>query len=193
MGDAKHGSGLTIKAFSRSTTMIIAMKKTIINAISLLVRLILLIALTPDARTADMEEGAVYVAGQGFTLEQAISQALAENSGDASRRFWVVVSGHDVALTVKTGGDAGLLDAIRRIHERGGIIYVCQSDMLAQGIMASDLVTEVEPVQGFGAPSGSGSPPMSRSGNPLPKDLQHARLILRSCADRDAADTPSAH
>lgn len=171
--------------------MIIAMKKNI-NAISLLLRLIFPMCLALDARSAETEEGAVYVAGQDFTLEQALSQALEENAAAAGRRYWVVVSGPDVASVVKNGADTRLLNAIKRIHEQGGIIYVCRSDMQAHGIAASDLVPEAAPVQGFGGPSGAESPPMPPSDNPLPADLQHARLIWRTCANRDPADASGA-
>jgi len=69
-----------------------------------------------------------------------------------------------------------LLELIKRVHERGGVIYVCQSDIAAHGVTPSELIPQVAPIQGFGGPA-SGSPPQPEQ--PLPQDLQHARLILR--------------
>jgi hypothetical protein len=164
------------------------MKKTI-NALS--ISLLLIFTLAPDARGADLSEGEVYVAGQTFTLEQALSQALAENPADTKQRFWVVVSGRDAARLGRSDADSGLLDSIKRVRERGGLIYVCQSDMMAHGITPSDLIPQVAPIQGFGAPaSGSAQPPQPE--RLLPQDLQHARLILRSCADSNASDSGTA-
>ena len=170
------------------------MKKTI-NTLS--VSLMLIFALGPmsDGQSADLDEGEVYLAGQAFTLEQALSQALAENPADSKRRFWVVVAGRD-ALLATADANVGVRDSIKRIQQRGGIIYVCRSDMQAHGIKSSDLIPGAAPVQGFGGPPAeSSSSPLTQSDRALPSDLQHARLILRSCADNtvteDAAKTPS--
>ena len=163
----------------------IAMKSTI-NALSVSL-LVLAFCRIPDARSADVSEGEVYVAGQTFTLEQALRQALVENPSDTSRRFWVVVSGRDAARLARRDADSGLLDSIKRVHERGGVIYVCQSDIAAHGVAPSELIPQVAPIHGFGAPaSASAQPPLPEQ--PLPQDLQHARLILRSCADSNAGD-----
>lgn len=170
--------------------------KNTINALSVSLLLIFTLCRIPDAIGADVSEGEVYVAGQTFTLEQALRQALAENQPDATRRFWVVVSGRDAARLARSDADPGLLDSIKRVHERGGIVYVCQSDLAAHGVAPSELIPHVAPIHGFGAPaSGSAQPPPPEQ--PLPQDLQHARLILRSCADSNAggnaaAETPGA-
>jgi len=161
----------------------VAMKREI-RGLSIFLLLICTIGSLSAARSEEQEEGEVYVAGQNFTLEQALNQALAENPPDARRRFWVVVSGRDAVLLTKAGANPGLLESIERARRRGGIIYVCQSDMRAQGIKPSGLIPGVLPVQGFGgAAADANAPPLPQSDTPLPRDLQHARLILRSCAD----------
>lgn len=170
--------------------MLITIKKTA-NIIYLLILLIFLFHVTHGVRAAEMEEGGVYVAGQGFTLEQAISQALAENASGAKRRFWIVVSGRDAARLASADADSGLRDSVKHVRAQGGIVYVCESDMRAQGIAPTKLMPEVVPVQGFGgAPTESGSPLPPQIDTPLPQDLRHARLILKACADNGGAQPP---
>ena len=162
------------------------MKKAI-NALSVSLLSISAIGLMPDARSVDLEEGEVYVAGQTFPLEQALNQALEENPPDTKRHFWVVVSGHDAARLARTDASAGLRESLKRIQERGGIIYVCQSDMRAHGITPPNLIPGAAPIHGFGGASAE-APPPPQPDSPLPSDVQHARLILRSCADNDAPE-----
>jgi intracellular sulfur oxidation DsrE/DsrF family protein len=171
--------------------MLIAIKKTS-NIFYLLMLLIFLVHVTHGARAAEREEGEVYVADQGFTLEQAISQALAENAGDAKRRFWIVVSGRDATKLASADADSGLRDSIKHVRAQGGIVYVCESDMRTQGIAPTKLMPEVTPVQGFGgAPTESGSPSMPQIDTPLPQDVRHTRLILKTCADNGVAQPPA--
>lgn len=119
-------------------------------------------------------QGGVYVAGQGFSLEQAAEQALREQVGGAP--FWIVASGQEARRVVEGEGAHELL---ARVRERGGIVYACESDLpraqertLPQGV---GLVGQPEPATPtIVMPAGTET-------EVLPESVRQNRLILRTC------------
>lgn len=134
------------------------------------------------------EDGGVYVSGQGFTLEQAVDQALAESARRDNERFWIVVSGSEVGRVTKTGAGGEIVERIRKVRDLGGAVYVCQSDLARHAISEEELLEGVERISGYGTPAPGF--PAAQAGSGLPSSVPQSRLILRSCADEEEPEEP---
>ena len=94
--------------------------------------------------------GAVYIAGDRFSLEQAIADATLENIGpDGSNPFQIVAMGSESRkLTVK-GTKRNVREAIRRIQGAGGTFYICERDVKQLGLSRKDLLPGVRIERGW--------------------------------------------
>jgi hypothetical protein len=100
-------------------------------------------------------EGGLYIAGDGFTFEQAAEQGLARNP-KGQRFFVLVLPPNGAALTKAASRSAA---AVReRVTAAGGVFYVCQRDVDSGAIDASKLLPGVVAVRGF-PPRGSDAIP----------------------------------
>lgn len=127
-------------------------------------------------------EGGVYIAGQGFTLEQAVEQAQSEQVGDTM--FWIVASGQvarDVADAENRPDTARLLEQVR---ERGGLVTVCAGDLGSSG--ASEAGQATPPGVALVPAPGDPAPGLTASDQSddvaMPESDRQRRLILRACA-----------
>lgn len=137
----------------------------------------------PTKCNDEVQESGVYISGQGASLNEALEQALAENGSGAKQRFWVIVSGNDIVQVTEAGISGDIRELLQRIRERRGLVYVCQTDLAIYGIKESDLISGVKSIHGFSADAASNG--QKQRGIELPKSVTQARLILRTCADRD--------
>lgn len=120
--------------------------------------------------------GGVYVAGEGFTLEQAAAQALQEQG--ETPYFWIVAAG-DAARRLADGDAAELL---ARIRAEGGIVYACGRDLSpSQQARLPPGVELVPPADGSGNESGHDIA-IEEEAAPVPESQRGHRLILRTCA-----------
>lgn len=124
----------------------------------------------------------VYVAGQGVTLTQALSQALAENAGSKKAAFWVVVAGDQIKLATKKGTSADVQEKLKTVLARGGQVYACRSDMAHAGIKDEDLLEGVISMYGYSERDWSGLLPARPDRIQLPQDMKQSQLILKTCA-----------
>lgn len=131
--------------------------------------------------TAMAEDGGVYIADQSFSIEQAFGQALAESGGRTDARFWVIVSGADAGRMTKSGAGAQVAEWVQRVRERGGIVYVCRSDLMRHGINEDELLDGVEQAYGYSAKDWAGLM-SARKDMALPESIQQSQLILRTCS-----------
>src|SRR5690606_35080817 len=117
----------------------------------------------------------VYVAGQGFTLEQAVEQALRENEAEGSEQaFWIVAAGDAARAVARGEGVAGLLEQIR---SRGGLVYVCERDL--QGGQSGALPPGVGLIPVAAVSSGGVLAPADVTA--IPESERGYRLMLRVC------------
>lgn len=100
-------------------------------------------------------EGGLYIAGDGFSFEQAAEQGLARNP--KGQRFFVLVLPRSVAA-LTAAAPPGATAARQRVTAAGGVIYVCQRDVDSGAIDAAKLVPGVVVVRGF-PPRGSDAIP----------------------------------
>jgi len=95
-----------------------------------------------EIATAD---GPLYIAGDRFSLEQAIADATLENLGpDGTSPFTVIAIGLESRkLTVK-GTRPNVRDAVRRMQRSGGLFYVCERDVKQAGWARKDLLPGIQ-------------------------------------------------
>jgi hypothetical protein len=114
-------------------------------------------------------EGGLYIAGTGFTFEQAADDGLSRNPG-GQRFFLLALPPETEALTAKA---PKALAAVReRVAAGNGVLLVCKRDIESGAIDASKLVPGVAAVRGW-PPRGSDALP---PGQRLYPDEDPARL-----------------
>jgi hypothetical protein len=90
-------------------------------------------------------EGGLYIAGSGFSFQQAAERALAQNPGGA--RFFVLSLPDEAAALSERAPPAQ-----QRLRERllaaNGVLLVCQRDLDNGRINAANLIPAVVPVRG---------------------------------------------
>lgn len=157
-----------------------------------LVRASFLSACMLFGQPAGAQDGAIYISGQGVSLRAAFDRALAENESSGKQAFWVIVSGYDIVRVTKSGVGRNIQEPMQRIHERHGLIYVCQSDMAFYGIKETDLLEGVKAVRGFSKKVAPDRLPLKQTGIVMPTNMAQAERILRTCAERDGSDVRGA-
>jgi len=127
----------------------------------------------PVLHAGAQSEGGLYVAGAGFTFQQAVQQAIAKNPG--GQRFFVLAIPPETRALLTTA--TGTLAATReRAVAAGGVLYVCQRDIDNGKIAAANLAPGVIPVRGW---------PRVRT-DALPKGARYFR-------DEDPANLPASN
>ena len=114
-------------------------------------------------------EGGLYIAGAGFSFQEAAERGMSQNPG--GRRFFLLaLPPESTALT------SAATPAVLRLRERvvaaNGVLLVCQRDLDNGRINAANLVAGVVPVRG--------------SSSDLPAGQRHF-------ANEDPANLPSAN
>lgn len=125
--------------------------------------------------------GGVYVSGQGTPLDQAFGRALAENPRKTNDVFWIVVAGAEVNGLTKKGANADILGWLKSARERGGMVFVCRSDLNRGGIREEDLLDGVTAMYGYGVQDWAGLLPARREEVALPDNMKQSQLILNTC------------
>lgn len=112
----------------------------------------------PRAATAQ-GEGGLYVAGDGFSFEQAANRALAQNP--KGQRFFVLAlpPNTEALMASAPKSSAGLRE---RVLARNGVFLVCQRDIANGSVDAAKLIPEVVAVRGFPPPGSNAIPPGER-------------------------------
>lgn len=135
------------------------------------------LALSLAAAAMPAQGQGVYVAGQGFALEQAVEQALREQRKGTA--FWLVAAGEEAQRVVQgEGGEVS--DLLEQVREHGGVIYACERNL------PTETGTPVLPASvGLIQPPEESGPvviPPAVEVEPMPDGHRQTRLILRTCA-----------
>lgn len=117
-------------------------------------------------------EGGLYIAGAGFTFEQAANDGLSRNPR-GQRFFLLALPPETEALTAKA--PKALVAVRERVVAGNGVLLVCKRDIESGAVAASNLVPGVTAIRGW--------PP--RGSNELPPGQRHY-------ADEDPARLPQA-
>jgi hypothetical protein len=130
-------------------------------------------------------EGEVYVAGNGFSFQQAVEQGLSRTPG--GQRFFVLALPPETNALMTTA--TGPLSALRdRVVASNGVLYVCQRDIDSGKISVASLVPGVVTVRGW-PPVGSGGLQEGQKyyadENPanFPVSTSSLRMLRSACSD----------
>ena len=130
------------------------------------------------------DEGGLYIAGYGFSFEQAANRGLSQNS--SGQRFFVLTLPPHTEALVVSAPKASV--AVReRVVANNGVLLVCQRDIDKGAIDASKLVPGVVAVRGFPPPGSNAIPPGGRyfTGEDradLPIDNEALRRLRSTCS-----------
>lgn len=130
------------------------------------------------------DEGGLYIAGDGFSFEQAAEQGLARNP--AGQRFFVLVLPPNTAAVTQAATKSAV--AVRgRVTASGGVLLVCQRDLDSGAIDAAKLVQGVVAVRGFPPPGSNAIPPGERyfpgeNRDNLPANNEALRRLRSACS-----------
>ena len=135
--------------------------------------LALALAASLSTAASAQTEGGLYIAGAGFTFQEAAQRGIAQNPG--GRRFFVL------SLPPETGALASTATpAQQRLRERvlaaNGVLLVCQRDLDNGRINAANLAPGVVPVRGNSNELPAGQRYFA---NENPADLPAANEALR--------------
>ena len=131
-----------------------------------------------------MDEGGLYIAGSGFSFEQAANRGLAQNP--KGQRFFVLALPPNAAALTK-GAPKSAAAVRERVTAAGGVLLVCQRDIDNRSVDATKLVPGVVPVRGF-PPAGSNAIPHGEryfaGENPdnLPRSNDALRRLRSACS-----------
>lgn len=131
------------------------------------------------------DEGGLYIAGSGFTFEQAANRALSQNP--KGQRFFVLALPPNATAALTKAAPKSAAALRDRVAAAGGVLLVCQRDIDSRTLDASTLVNGVVPVRGF-PPAGSNAiPPGERyfaGENPdnLPRSNEALRRLRAACS-----------
>lgn len=126
-------------------TEVLARDRRVFAVADVCAALVIGAVLLPSAATAQ-DEGGLYIAGDGFTFQQAAERGMAQNPG--GRRFFVL------ALPPQTDAlTTAALPQLARVRDRvlaaNGVLLVCQRDVDSRRIDANRLVPGVVAVRGW--------------------------------------------
>jgi hypothetical protein len=128
-------------------------------------------------------EGGLYIAGTGFSFEQAASDGLSRNPG--GQRFFLLALPPETEALTATAPKA--LAAVReRVVAGNGVLLVCKRDLDSGALDASKLVGGVTAVRGW-PPRGSDALPAGQRYYPdedpavLPRADESLRRLRTTC------------
>lgn len=112
--------------------------------------IVLLAALTAAQAEQIAATSALYIAGERFSLEQAIADATLESLGpDGASPFTVVAIGPESRKLTFKGTRPNVRDAVRRMQQSGGLFFVCERDVKQAGWARKDLLPGVQVERGL--------------------------------------------
>jgi hypothetical protein len=91
----------------------------------------------------------LFIAGDGFTLDQAMGDAEAQRTPHDSPRYRVLVTGEQVRRLMGVGAAPDGYDVLARARSSGGTIFVCGKDLKALGLRPEDMIPGVVAVRGY--------------------------------------------
>src|SRR5689334_15774133 len=110
--------------------------------------LILMLTLSTPVAAAPRGQN-LFIAGDGFTLEQAMADAEAQRTPLDSPRYRILATGEQVRRLMGVGAAPDGYDVLARARKSGGTIFVCGKDLKALGLRPEDMIPGVVAVRGY--------------------------------------------
>ena len=108
-----------------------------------------LLSFSCQARVANPN---LFIAGDGFSLEEALSDARTQRTAADSPNYQVLVIGPEVKRLLRAGVTQRTIQQIRAARRSGAVFSVCQKDLISLGIKPAELLPGVQSVRGFPGP-----------------------------------------
>lgn len=115
----------------------------------------------------------LYVAGDGFTLEQALGDA----QRDGATSYKILVTGSEAPRVIAGRASRDIVDVVRKVRADGGRMFICAKDVKAAGVTPREVVRGVTVVRGY-VSDASGLPDWQRRAPRAPD-----RKSLSVCAE----------
>ena len=101
-----------------------------------------------QAASARTPGDSVFIAGDGFSIEQAVADSAAQRTaGDPPGK--IIVLGAAVKRLAKEGAGYSVRDALAAARKGGVTLYVCAKDMRAARLASKDFLSGVRVVRGW--------------------------------------------
>jgi predicted peroxiredoxin len=94
----------------------------------------------------------LFIAGDGFTLEQALADAQAQRTPLDPPNYKILVTGDEVQRLVARRTTPDVAELVHKAQESGASIFVCGKDLKALGLQSEDLLPGVAAVPPAPAP-----------------------------------------
>jgi hypothetical protein len=91
----------------------------------------------------------LFIAGDGFTLDQALADAQKERTPQDSPRYRILATGEQVRRLMGVGASPDGYDVLAKARQTGGTIFVCGKDLKALGLRPEDMIPGVVAVRGY--------------------------------------------
>ena len=91
----------------------------------------------------------LFIAGDGFTLDQAIADAQAQRTSLDSPRYRILATGEEVRRLMGVGAAPDGYDVLAKARKSGGTLFVCSKDLKALGLRPEDMIPGVVAVRGY--------------------------------------------
>lgn len=91
----------------------------------------------------------LFVAGDGFTLEKAVSDAANQHTSQDAPAYKLLVVGSEIQRIETSAESSDAHDLLQQAAQHGASIFVCVKDLKALGLQPADLVPNVRAVRGF--------------------------------------------
>jgi hypothetical protein len=154
------------------------------RTVSIWLRWLVAVAFTLPGLAFAQAEGGLYIAGNGFTLQQAAARGLAQNPG-GQRFFLLVLPPHTRALAMTA--PESLVAVRNQVMAGNGLLLVCQRDIDNGSIDPTNLLPGVIAVRGW-PPPGSNALPVGERYYPdedpanLPQATDALRRLRATCS-----------
>jgi hypothetical protein len=91
----------------------------------------------------------LFIAGDGFTLDQAIVDAQAQRTPLDSPRYRILATGEEVRRLMAVGAAPDGTELLAKARLSGGTVFVCSRDLKLRGLKPGDLLPGVVAVRGY--------------------------------------------
>lgn len=91
----------------------------------------------------------LFIAGDGFTLDQAIADAQAQRTPLDSPRYRILATGEEVRRLMAVGAAPDGNELLAKARRSGGTVFVCSKDLKVLGLKPGDLLPGVGAVRGY--------------------------------------------
>ena len=96
----------------------------------------------------------LFIAGDGFTLEQAMSDARSQRAPQDPPTYKLLVLGSEIQRITASGASPSVRKLLQEATKRGASIFVCVKDLKTLGLKPKDLLPGIRAIGGYPSKAG---------------------------------------